>query len=174
MKYSHLGILKASPWLAYIIFWYLDVSWRSYYSRHRLSARIISFIQLIFIPLLLLAWLLYPLIVKYGVNRTTVSIWSCAIMTGLYIGWFMAKRVALTFDIERRRVIVPGIWSTLLSVLLVFVGEYYINFSYVTNPLARNNIFFIGADLVLSGLVSGIALGKLWCFLNNYRKALKQ
>ena len=64
---------------------------------------------------------------------------------------------------------IPGSWDTLLVILIIFIAEYYLGYEKATNPILVAQFSFKVSLLVLSGVCTGLFLGRLFCYKSHYK-----
>lgn len=127
--------------------------------------------RLIIIPALLTAWGLYDLVRHHGLAADTIGIWLLGIAAGAALGWRIVARFDITADRAAGTLHRPADKSLLPLLLVTFAVKYTFGVIAAVNPalLASPGIGF--ADLVLSGLFSGIFIGKFLRYLAIWRAA---
>lgn len=94
-------------------------------------------------------------------------LWLIAGIFGVLIGYQIALR--LKFEIDSKKLIhASGTIIPLSLSMLFFVLKYTLGATYALYPIMRENMLLISVDLVLSGLISGIFLGRFICVLRKY------
>ncbi len=157
-------ILKETPWWIYGLFCYLVTLGLKATKRRTIPLK-----QLFLLPSIFTLWSLYSLATKFQTNIYLSTIWALSILAGYYLGWGLTRPQKLQADKKRRLIVLPGSWAPLISFLLIFSGKYFFGFTYATNPDASHSLAYLGPDIGLSGILTGIFLGKLLCIWHKYK-----
>jgi hypothetical protein len=162
-----LEILKGTPWWVYVLFVYLIfIGFKARYSKDP-----VSMIKLVILPLLFNIWSIYSLITKYEITLSTTLIWFFVTLFGFGIGWWMTLGVKIKVVNKKKGLIkLPNTWSTLILVLIIFVSKYTLGVLLGMNPAIKDNIVFYSLDLIISGAIAGVFLGRFLCLFSKYRK----
>jgi hypothetical protein len=94
--------------------------------------------------------------------------WVIAIALGAYIGYLHKRNAVITVDHSRHLITIPGDWGMLLLIMLAFAVEFAINTIEAVEP--SNSPWFAPLALAVSGLVTGMALGRNGTYLYRYFK----
>jgi len=94
--------------------------------------------------------------------------WVIGLAAGTLIGWQTVRNWKIKVDRHRKTISVPGTWSTLIFILLVFVVRYYFVYHYESHP--ENSSRFFLADSLVSGIFTGIFIGRSLELYQKYRK----
>lgn len=111
------------------------------------------------IPTIFILWSLYSAFYKCNACPHYVGLWFLALLMGIYIGY----RIALQYKINRDAnncIHVPGSFLPLLLSMLFFTLKYMLGVSYALYPILKANMLLLSVDLTVSGLISGIFLGR--------------
>jgi hypothetical protein len=165
MNYFY-AILQSTPLWVYLIF--LSCVFLGIRSR---KSRAISFQKLALLPFLFLSWSFGYLIEKYGISLSTMSVWLFAIGVGTIIGWRFHRPTQLTIDKQTKRITIPGTWAVLFLSILLFLSKYSFGYLHAIAEGAKDRLLIFGSDLFISGTISGIFLGKFFCFWSKIRES---
>ncbi len=164
MRYFYT-VFQSTPLWVYLIFLccvYLGIRSR--------KSRAVSFQRLLLLPFLFLTWSFGYLLEKYGISFSTLSVWLFAIALGTSIGWKLHRPLHLAIDRQKKRITIPGTWSVLVLSLLLFLSKYSFGYLHAVAVGAKDRLLIFGSDLLISGTISGIFLGKFFCFLGKIRE----
>ncbi len=158
-----MDILSNAPWWAYLGFM-ISVAIGIASTR----PRTISFHRLVILPalftLLNIAWLAERLQGRYSL----LSFWICTLAIGSYLGWQTVRNWETEADHQKKRLSLPGSWSTLYLILAVFATRYFFTYNYELHPEAYIHLFL--ADAIVSGLITGIFIGRSVELYRKYQK----
>lgn len=112
------------------------------------------------IPVVFTAWGLYDLVTLYGVTVETAIVWLAGIAIGASIGWSIGSRFNLVADRSAGVIHRPADMTMLPLLLVTFAVKYSFGVIAAVAPHLLAESGFRIADLVLSGLFTGIFVGK--------------
>lgn len=119
-----------------------------------------TLVKMAIIPVIFTAWGLWDLVTLYGIAADTAGLWLLGIALGAGIGWLIVSRYAIVADRAARLLHRPAD-NTLLPLLLVtFAVKYVFGVIAAVSPDLLVQPGFRIADLTLSGLFTGIFIGK--------------
>lgn len=155
-----LDILEGTPWLVYLLFFYLLAIGLK--ARKTSTA---SLYRLFIIPVVFTIWSLYSLSDHIA---DKIIFWGSGLLVGTLIGWLLTHKHAIHFDREKKLVTLPGTYTTLVLVMAIFFVKYFFGYNYATNPEAKTNILYFGTDLAVSGIITGMFVGRLITYISKY------
>lgn len=158
--------LQHTPWWVYVLFFYL--------LSRGLAARKpaeVSLQKLAIIPVLLTVWSLAELVRLYGLTASAVSIWLAGLVVGVALGWLLLRGLAITVDAQTGVIHRPADYTLLPLVLATFAVKYAFGAIAATSPALLQEPMFRLADLGLSGLFSGLFVGKFAVYAAKYFSA---
>lgn len=160
--------LKETPWWVYVLFVYLVT--RGLKSRKPAE---VSLPKLAVIPALLTVWSLAELARIYGMTPQATLIWVVGLVAGVAIGWLLLKGKAITADPASGVIHRPADLTLLPLILVTFAVKYAFGAIGSISPDLLQEPAFRLADLGLSGLFSGIFVGKFAVYAGRYLSARK-
>ena len=119
-----------------------------------------TLLKMAIIPVIFTAWGLSDLVTLYGVAADTTLLWLLGIAVGSVIGWMIVSRHAIVADRAAGVIHRPADNTLLPLLLLTFAIKYSFGVIGATSPALLAEMGFRIADLVLSGLFTGIFIGK--------------
>ena len=155
------AILKGTPWWVYALFSYAILT-----GIKAMKPRVIPFKKIFILPSLFLAWGLYSFSTKITATLD-IAIWLPFLVLGVLTGWKLTSFSKIQSDKENALIKLPGSAQTLVLILLVFSTKYFYGYSYATDPGLKGNFIFVASDLISSGSITGIFLGRV---LNIWQK----
>lgn len=90
-------------------------------------------------------------------------------LVGSLFGWWQVKRLDIKIDKKSSLIQIPGSWDTLLVILIIFAAKYYFGYEKATNSVLAAQLNFKVSMLVLSGVCTGLFLGRLLGYMSYYK-----
>ena len=142
------------PTWVYIIFLLLI-----YLGIKRCFIRIRTLKQLLILPAGLLYLSLHSLYKLIMMHDITIVIWLVAFSLSLILNIHHVKNHAIRADKKQQLIELPGDWTWLILLLIIFFVEFFINHRVDADPAIVASILFISFTALSSGLVAGISIG---------------
>lgn len=158
--------LTHTPWWVYFLFFYLV-----YVGYDATKTRVVSFKRLFILPTIFLAISLNSLLTSFHISPTTVIVYLFSLLLGVCGGWLLVRKVDVKFDHNRGLVKLPGTWATLILILMIFSTKYYFGYSFAIDPTLAEDTYYELLMLSVSGVCTGLFIGRLSCYLQHKRKA---
>ena len=133
--------------------------------------RIISFYRVFVIPFLIAIWMIHSYLARYSFSFSYLALWLAAMTLGSWAGWLIFRRIAIEADKQKKLIRLPGTYSTLTLILLIFLSRYYFFFLHIIDPSTLANSNYIYTDLILTGFLIGIILGRGIRLTQSYNQA---
>jgi hypothetical protein len=127
--------------------------------------RTVPFVRVLIPPFLFIGWSFGYMAEKYGVTLLPLRVWFLAMVIGTWIGWVAHLSTRVRIDRKKKRITLPGTWSVLILSVLLYLSKYSFGYYHAIAEEAENRLLVFGSDLFISGTISGIFLGKFFCFL---------
>jgi small-conductance mechanosensitive channel len=90
------------------------------------------------------------------VNTLIICVYIISLLSGLSFGIIQAKLQKPIPNIDKKRLVIPGTWSIMIIILIIFISKYYFGYQAATNPL----IIHSNAFIIISGVTTGLFIGK--------------
>lgn len=87
------------------------------------------------------------------------------LLLGIAIGWTQVTMQNLKFDRKRKLIRVPGTWSVMVVILIIFASKYYFGYELSSDPNALNNTYFELLFIGVTAVCAGLFVGKLLCYI---------
>ena len=158
-----IDALKGTPWWVYLLFVYL-----LYAGIQGLKSRIASLKKILILPFVLFVWSLYGLIAKFH-GIVEIFIWAAFTCIGYGIGMTLFKRLRIKADKKKLWVRISGSRAVLILLMTMFFLKYFFGYYYATHPALSVKMHI--ADLIISGTISGIFIGRMVGILKKFAKA---
>lgn len=157
-------ILSGAPWWVYALFLYL-----MFIGIQSTKPRTISVRRLVIFPLIFVVWSLWSL---YGhvamVGNALIIYWIVFLFIGAYCGRKEVQSWKLRVDRAKGLITIPGNYSTMILVLVIFVLKFVWGYYYATAANPPYSIYV--ADTITSSLFTGFFVGRSAFFLKSYLK----
>jgi hypothetical protein len=165
METIYQTLLHTPAWV-YLLFAYL--MWRGI---NALQTQVRALKKLFILPIIFVIMSIHTLISEISISGLAVITWTAAIGCGIGLGWLQIVRLTLAVDREHCLIRIPGSWFTLLIILVIFVTKYYFNFKIAVDGTALKHAGFIMSFLFVSGISTGLFVGRLSCYLSRFYRA---
>lgn len=161
---NFMSILSGAPWWVYVIFIYLLSMGIKATKR-----RTVSIQRMVLFPLFFIALSLYGLYEKVALGFPVLIFWWClGIAAGAYLGVKEVRSWHFHKDRQKGLITIPGNYSTLVLMLLIFVLKFFWGYFYSTLPTVPYWIYF--ADTITSSLFTGFFIGRAGFYFRYYYK----
>lgn len=147
-----IEIFKQTPWWVYALFAGLMLI-----GLRATQPRIMTVKKLWLLPLVFTVWNLVWLEERVHGHYSLIVFWLIGLSFGGFFGWLTIRRWVVK-AVRSDSISLPGTWSTLILILLVFVIRYFFIFNYETHPEAASHLFL--SDALISGSITGIFIGR--------------
>jgi hypothetical protein len=162
---EHLGqIFSGAPWWVYVLLIYL-VS----IGIQATKPRVMPIKRVVLLPLFFAAWSFYALYEKLSLGFPSLLIyWVICLALGAYLGMKEVHAWQFQKDRQKGMITIPGNYSTLILILLIFVLKFFWGYFYTTHTQISYGIYL--ADTATSAFVTGFFVGRAGFFLKAYLK----
>lgn len=155
-------IVTGAPWWVYVLFIYLVTI-----GLEATKSRAISIKKIAIFPLLFLGWSIYDLYTKVQLGLfSMIPVWIVSLGVGIYLGIKVVSSWRISKNHTRQEIIIPGNYSTLVLVVLVFAIKFFWGSLYATEKEVSYWIYF--GDTVTSALIAGSFVGRSLFFFKSY------
>ena len=106
----------------------------------------------------------------FGMTKISVIFLGFGLLCGVMLGLLNALRVKHLYEVEVKRIFVPGSVLPMIQILMIFTAKYY--FGYMENmyPAMVHDQTFMFEVLGISGLCTGLFIGPMLKHLYYVRK----
>lgn len=158
-----MEIIAETPWWVYVLFAVLVIV-----GLRATRPRTISFNKLLLLPAIFTIWNILWLAERLSGRYSLLLYWLIGIAIGAVIGWQTVRTWKTQVNHQTKSITLPGSWTTLILILLVFAVRYFFVYNYQLHPAHSNNFFL--ADSFISGIFTGIFTGRSFDLYQKYRK----
>ncbi|MBI2809623.1 MAG: hypothetical protein HYX67_02165 [Candidatus Melainabacteria bacterium] len=156
-------IISGAPWWVYALFAYLvSIGIQS------IQPRTLPIKRLILMPVLFVVWSIYSLYGTFSMFPSLAFYWVALLALGAYLGFKEVRSWHFHSDHQKRTLTIPGNYSTLILILLIFVLKFFWGYLYATRTEISYWIYL--SDTLTSALVTGFFVGRAAVFLKRYYK----
>ncbi len=157
-------ILNNTPWWVYVLFFILiPIGLRS------TKSRTLSFHRLLLLPGVFTLWNIGWLVERTHEEFFLFGYWVIGVVIGSGLGWLSVRYWHVQADRKRKMVTLPGSWSSLILILLVFATRYAFIYQYEVHPDKAADLFT--ADAAVSGVITGMFIGRSIELYRKYRSS---
>lgn len=160
------GFLAHTPPWVFLLFFYFV--WRGIRAMRPAD---VTLPKLALLPVILTVWGIYELIRVYGLAADVCGIWVGGLVIGIGIGLLMLRRAKVSVDPFSGVIRRPADFTLLPLILIVFAVKYTFGAMAVINPALLQEFSMRLADLGLSGVFTGIFIGKFAVYATRYFSA---
>ncbi|HJU30247.1 MAG TPA: DUF6622 family protein [Hyphomicrobiaceae bacterium] len=126
------------------------------------------------LPSAFFLWGLSSLYELHGLRYERVLPWLAAVAGGTIVGLLIARTQTIQADKTRHLVRTAGGPMTLILILLIFATKYEFGYLHATRPDLFAEPRFWLAEIAVSGVISGMFIGRFAGLLRQYRQAPHQ
>lgn len=158
--------LAHTPWWVYVLLVVLV--------RRGLAARqpgVHGFSRLLIMPLLFTLWGIWEMITVLHPGAALVLAWLVAVLVGAAIGQALVRGISIRADHAHWLIGRPGDMSLLPIALISFAVKYAFAYALGVNPGLAHSSAYAAGDIIASGLISGVFIGKLAVYWFKFRAA---
>ncbi len=133
--------------------------------------RIIKPQRLIVIPLVF-AWFSIENVYRVGPPIPSQLIFLiCGGILGIYLGYLHVRKVVVRADKQQHLAAIPGDWTILILIMVIFLIQFSIHYLLAIDPSLTNKTSTVAFILGVSGLTTGLVIGRNLTYFYKYTKA---
>jgi len=162
---TFLDTLAGTPWWVWLVLCYLIfVGWR------RSRTQVMPLGKTFILPAVILVLELEAVWRLGDGDAARIGIWVGGLAAGIAIGLVMVHTMRIRADRTHRLVEIPGSWSYLGALLLIFAIKYYFGYKQAVAPEQMAESGWIAAHLAVTGALAGWLVGRAGGILWKYRR----
>ncbi len=158
-----MDLIIEAPWWSYLLFFFLIGAGLIATQPRTLSLR-----RLYLLPTIFTLWNIAWLVERTQEHFGLFFYWIIGVFAGGFFGWLTVRKWTVTANREKKWIHLPGSWSTLCLILLVYCVRFYFVVNYRIHPELAPRLFV--PDAFISGIITGMFVGRS---IELYRKYLK-
>lgn len=152
-----------TPWWVYVLFFYL-----LFVGIKAIKPRTLPLGKLFIIPALFFVWGVSGILEVAGFSLVHFFWWLLGLLIIATLAYLRTRRLAVIVDRSKKTLQIPGTYTTLIVILIIFASKYYFAAQLGANPNLAHDMTFIVVDLLVSGGVTGWFIGNLVGYLQKY------
>ncbi len=156
--------LIQTPWWVYVLLIYL--LWMGIKAT---QPRIVVLRRLFIIPAFFIWFSLHTLLNTFTINILSISSWSIALILTTTLGVYQVVRLPFKVDKNKFLIELPGSWTTLILIVIIFATKYYFGYQMAVDPQISNQTSFELSMLIISGACTGLFFGRLIGYLYRFK-----
>lgn len=156
-------VLKETPWWVYLI---LAACLKIGLSA--LQPKVVSIVKLGILPIFFTGLALHTLIISFQITTLSILILGGGIFIGFLVGVLLTFDHHYKVDHKNLLILIPGNWTTLILILVIFSSKYYSGYMLSANPQIVHNFNFMLIMLSLTGICTGLFIGRFTCYLYHF------
>lgn len=162
--YTLYYTFKYTPiWVYFILAYLLFIGIKSS------KPRTLSLKKLFIMPLVFTSLSIHTLLTAFKVDIFSIGIWTFAIIAGALLGWLQVYSTSIKVDRTHYLIAIPGSWTTLIIILIIFTTKYYFSYQLAVDPALATQTFFEFLVLAVSGACTGLFVGRLLTYLYRFK-----
>jgi len=123
------------------------------------------------LPTVFFVWGVSGLFTLHGLTAQRIAPWAAALVAGIVVGVLIAGARSIRADKTHHLVHIPGSPLTLVLSLLIFATKYAFGVLHATQPALFAEPRFWLAELAISGVLTGMFIGRFGGLWRQYRAA---
>lgn len=163
MEFSLWQVLGHLPWWVYLLVLYLVKI-----GMDTLQPQIVPMKKLVITPVIFIYLSVHSLLSQSSVTQVQIVVWAMAAVFGVGAGIWLVSQLELAFDKKQYLVRIPGTWSTLAVILLIFSSKFYLGYAAATDAAQTGQQGLKLVALAGSGLGSGIITGRVIGYFHRF------
>lgn len=146
--------IAETPWWIYVL--YISLIYIGFLGT---KARIIPIKQLFILPGM---FLILSFCSMYLMHLTLFALmcWIATIVLGMGLGWLQFRIFKIKAVKDEAKLYVPGTWSLLVIILIIFATKYYYGYELETNPQQLLSPKFAAILALIYGFFTGLSIGR--------------
>ena len=148
--------LTGAPiWVYFLLFYLVSKGIKA------LKSHTVPYKKLFYLPILFACFSFYSLSTTVYSLNLALFFYGIFLIFGMILGYLLVKRMTIQIDQEKNLFKLPGTPLTLILILSMFLLKYLSNYLIAVNPLIKTQALFNGFYFGISGLGTGLLLGRL-------------
>ncbi len=162
-----IDIILGTPLWVWLLFGYLIFA-----GLQSIKPQSIPLWKFSIVPIIFISWSLSTIYHKCQHCMSMSIIWLGTLSIGFMIGYFLIRKINIKLDKKTHIIYWPGSFMPLILSLIFFSVKYPLGAAYAINPVLKENTLILGVDIIVSGLISGIGLGRFTGIVKQYLKKI--
>jgi hypothetical protein len=145
-----------TPWWVYVLLFILIVI-----GIQASKTRTVTLYKLFIMPIFFSVMAIHSLTAYLNITFISVGSLASAALIGILLGFAQVYHLDLQVDQKKRLLKMPGTWSTMALILIIFISKYYFGYEIAIDPSRLQDTHFEIMMLLVSGICTGLFIGKL-------------
>ncbi|MEE8392979.1 MAG: DUF6622 family protein [Rhodospirillales bacterium] len=138
---------------------------------HRRSRpRVTTLRTMLILPLVILG-VYFNFMWGFTLDSGSLGGWALGLGAGVLLGWLITRGQPVRADHENALVGLPGSWTTMIIIVLIFTTRFYFGYYFTTYPELKFEPIYILARLTTIGFFTGLFFGRVFGHLAQYKRA---
>jgi hypothetical protein len=152
--------LKGTPWWVYVLLFYLLSI-----GKKALKPQVVSLKRLALLPIVFIVWSTISIATTFSFSILKWLCWLLSACLGSLLGYLLTRSISIQADKKKFLIALPATYSTLILLIMIFSIKYTFGYLYAVHPELVNNVWFTTTDIVASGVITGIFIGRFVTYL---------
>lgn len=126
--------------------------------------------KLFIAPIIFTAMAIETLLGNIDLTTDVLIGFAVALLIGIGLGWWQVSMQSLRVDANKKLIEVPGTWTVMVLVIIIFATKYYFGYELSVDPYIIHNTWFEVVFVGVTALCSGVFIGKLGCYMKRLYK----
>tara|TARA_R110002020_G_scaffold197060_6_gene398099 strand:- start:4648 stop:5190 length:543 start_codon:yes stop_codon:yes gene_type:complete len=158
--------LRGTPWWVWLILAYLIVV-----GIRRSKTTVSPMWKVFILPAIILVLELGSVRQQLGADPLHAAVWLAGLAAGAGVGLLLVRSMPIRADRSKGLVEIPGSWSYLVALLLIFGIKYYFGYKTAVDPATMSQPGWVMGQLAITGALAGWLIGRAGGILWKYRAA---
>jgi hypothetical protein len=152
--------LVHTPWWVYVLFVYL-----MFVGFSATKTQVVPLTRVVILPIIFTWMSIETLTSTLSMTLFNVSAWIIATAIGIILGWLMVIKKDIHVDKKKWLLEIPGSSMILILILIIFASKYYFSYTLAVQPESVTKTDFVLSLIGVSGIVTGLFIGRFLCFV---------
>lgn len=130
--------------------------------------RTVSLYRILIGPLIFIFFTLHT-VTEFPPQLLNLTGLALALLLGILLGFWQIKRLPIQVDKKHKLLHIPGSWITLGLILVIFASKFYFGYTAAANPELFYSPGFSFIALAVSGLCTGMFIGRVACYAYRFK-----
>jgi hypothetical protein len=112
---------------------------------------------------------LHAIYALFDLTIFTLLILGFGTIVGIGLGFLHIKNRVIRADHDKKLISVPGDWTMLVLIFVIFVFEFFIHYSIEANLVISHKPFFEPMAIFILGIISGMTIARNFSYFLKYK-----
>lgn len=133
--------------------------------------RVVKVKTLIIMPLLFLYFSIKNIFDVSKASFSQILFLAIGLLLGIFFGYLHGKKASVRADKDQHFVELPGDWTILLLMMLIFAVQFVINYLLAVDPALTEKYLAMALIILISGITSGMVVGRNLIYFYKFTQA---